>query len=205
MARTKSSNRWLQEHFSDFYVKEAQRLGYRSRAVFKLLEIQERDKLIKSGTMVVDLGAAPGGWSQMAAQIVGAKGGVIALDILPMEPLDGVEFIKGDFTEPTIQQQLTESLQGRPIDLVICDIAPNMSGNNAIDQPRVMYLVELVLEFVKQALKPQGTYLVKIFQGEGFEQYLQELRKIFTKVVIRKPKASRDRSPEVYLLATGKK
>jgi 23S rRNA (uridine2552-2'-O)-methyltransferase len=205
MARTKSSNRWLQEHFSDFYVKEAQRLGYRSRAVFKLLEIQERDKLIKSGTMVVDLGAAPGGWSQMAAQIVGAKGGVIALDILPMEPLDGVEFINGDFTEPTIQQQLTESLQGRPIDLVICDIAPNMSGNNAIDQPRVMYLVELVLEFVKQALKPQGTYLVKIFQGEGFEQYLQELRKIFTKVVIRKPKASRDRSPEVYLLATGKK
>lgn len=205
MSRTKSSNRWLQEHFSDFYVKEAQRLGYRSRAAFKLLEIQEKDKPLKRGSVVLDLGAAPGGWSQIAAKIVGEKGQVIALDLLPMEPLPGVEFIEGDFGDASVHQQIEQILQGRAIDLVICDIAPNMSGNGSIDQPRVMYLVELVLEFVKKSLKPQGSYLVKTFQGEGFDQYLLELRKMFTKVVIRKPKASRDRSREVYLLGIGKK
>lgn len=203
MSRSKSSSRWLKEHFADPYVKKAQQEGYRSRAVYKLLEIQEKDKLFKPGMTVVDLGAAPGGWSQLASQLMGTKGKIIALDILPMDPLPGVDFIEGDFSDDTVLQQLLDRLQGLPIDLVISDIAPNLSGMAAIDNPRAMYLAELVLDFAKQVLKPGGTFLTKAFQGEGFEQYLKELRKNFKQVVIRKPKASRARSSEVYLLAKG--
>lgn len=198
--RSKSSSRWLKEHFDDPYVKEAQRLGYRSRAAFKLLEIQEKDKLLKPGQIVVDLGAAPGGWSQIATKLVGPQGKVFALDILPMEPLDGVFFIEGDFREEHVLSQLTSALENHSIDLVISDIAPNMSGSGMIDQPRAMYLTELALDFTKNHLRIGGNYVVKVFQGDGFDNYLRELRQLFEKVLIRKPKASRDRSREVYLV-----
>jgi len=203
MARTKSSSRWLKEHFADPYVKKAQQEGFRSRAVYKLLEIHEKDKLFKPGMVIVDLGAAPGGWSQLASRFISPKGKIIALDILPMDPLPGVDFIEGDFSEDAVLEQLLNHLQGMSVDLVISDIAPNLSGMAAIDNPRAMYLAELVLDFAKQVLKPEGTFLTKAFQGEGFEQYLKELRKSFKQVVIRKPKASRARSSEVYLLAKG--
>lgn len=205
MARSKSSSRWLKEHFDDPYVKEAQKKGYRSRATFKLLEIQEKDKLIQPGMVVVDLGAAPGGWSQIAVKLVGSKGKVFALDILPMDPIVDVDFIEGDFREDAVLNQLENALTGQRIDLVISDIAPNISGNDSVDQPRAMYLVELALEFAGQHLRPGGNFLVKVFQGEGFEAYFKELKQQFKKVITRKPKASRGRSREVYLLGIGKK
>lgn len=203
MARSKSSQRWLDEHFDDHYVKEAQKLGYRSRACFKLLEIQDKDRLIRSGMVVVDLGSAPGGWSQVAAELVGDKGVVIASDILPMDPLAGVTFIQGDFTEDEVFRQILDAVAGRPVDLVISDMAPNMSGVKDVDQPRAIYLVELAIDMAAQVLKPGGNFLAKVFQGEGFDQVLAELRKQYQQVITRKPDSSRARSRETYLLAKG--
>ena len=204
MSRSKSSGRWLKEHFDDQYVKAAQKAGYRSRAVFKLLEIQQKDRLIKPGMRVVDLGAAPGGWSQIAVKLVGAKGQVFALDILPMDAILDVEFIEGDFREESVLKQLETLLNGRQLDLVISDIAPNISGNDSVDQPRAMYLVELALDFARQHLQADGDFLVKVFQGVGFEDYFKQMKKMFKKVITRKPDASRNRSREVYLLGIGK-
>ena len=201
MARSKSSARWLREHFTDEYVKRAQEEGYRSRAAYKLLEIQEKDRLLRPGLTVVDLGAAPGGWSQLAARLVGGQGAVIALDVLPMEPLAGVEFIQGDFRETEVLERLMAMLNGRPVDLVISDMAPNTSGIKAVDQPRGMYLAELALDFAGQCLRSGGDLLVKVFQGEGFDPFLKSLRAGFATVAPRKPKASRARSAERYLLA----
>lgn len=201
MKKSKSSRQWLDRHFNDEYVKRAQREGYRSRAVYKLMEIQQRDRLLKPGQTVVDLGAAPGGWSQMARHIVGPAGRVVALDILPMEPLPDVDFIEGDFREAEVLQALRDLLQDDVVDLVISDMAPNVSGVSAVDQPRSIYLCELALEFAREVLRPDGSLLVKVFQGEGFDEYYKELRSSFKKVVTRKPKASRPKSREVYLLA----
>jgi 23S rRNA (uridine2552-2'-O)-methyltransferase len=201
MPQSKSSARWLKEHFNDPYVKRAQQEGYRSRSAYKLLEIQERDHLIKPGMVVVDLGAAPGGWSQLSANWVGKEGRVFALDILPMDPLPDVTFIQGDFQEDAVFQALLSAMGTLQADLVISDMAPNMSGMNSVDQPRAMYLAELALQLASLVLKPKGALLVKAFQGVGFEAYLRDLRGHFEKVVIRKPKASRSRSSEVYLLA----
>ncbi|MFO7641204.1 MAG: 23S rRNA (uridine(2552)-2'-O)-methyltransferase RlmE [Candidatus Competibacteraceae bacterium] len=201
MARTKSSARWLREHFTDEYVRRAQAEGYRSRAVYKLLEIHEKDRLLKPGGTVVDLGAAPGGWSQLATRLVGRDGRVIALDLLPMEPLAGVEFIQGDFRETAVLDQLLAALAGRPVDLVLSDLAPNTSGIKAVDQPRGLYLAELALDFAGRCLRPGGDFLVKAFQGEGFDAFLQDLRAAFATVAPRKPRASRPRSAEQYLLA----
>ena len=203
MARSKSSNRWMQEHFDDEYVKMAQAQGYRSRAVFKLKEINEKDNLIKNGMNIVDLGAAPGGWSQLARQLMGAHGQLIALDILPMDPLEGVTTILGDFREESVLNALYDQLAGAPIHLVMSDMAPNMSGNKATDQARSIYLGELALDMAKTVLAKQGTFLVKLFQGEGFEAFHKEVQAVFTQVTIRKPKASRPRSNEVYILAKG--
>lgn len=203
MARSKSSNQWMQEHFHDEYVKMAQAQGYRSRAVFKLSEIQEKDSLIKAGMNVVDLGAAPGGWSQYAQQRLGKGNKLVALDILPMDSIDGVDFIQGDFLEQSVIDELYAVLDNMPVHLVLSDMAPNMSGNKAVDQPRSMYLCELALDTAKTILAKNGAFLVKVFQGEGFEDYHREVQKNFTKVVIRKPKASRPRSNEVYILAKG--
>lgn len=201
MARSKSSGRWLKEHFDDEYVKRAQQLGYRSRATFKLLEINEKDHLLKKGMVVVDLGAAPGGWSQIAADIVGDNGKVVALDILPMDPLPGVTVLEGDFQEEAVLQQLLEAIDGRPVDLVMSDMAPNISGMKSVDQPRAMYLTELTLDLARTVLKPGGDMLVKVFQGESFDAFIKECRASFRKVMIRKPAASRARSREVYVLA----
>ena len=204
MAKKRSSSRrWLQEHFRDQYVQEAQKLGYRSRACFKLLEIQEKDRLFKPGLTVIDLGAAPGGWSQVAADLVGDRGRVIATDILPMDSLPGVEFIQGDFTEAAVLDAILSALDGQQVDLVISDMAPNMSGMNAVDQPRSMYLVELALDLARQVLKPEGCFLAKVFQGEGFDELLRDLRGSFATVQSRKPSASRARSREVYQLCRG--
>lgn len=203
MGRSKSSGRWMQEHFNDEYVKMAQVKGYRSRAVFKLNEIQDKDQIIKPGMNIIDLGAAPGGWSQFAREIIGKKDKIIALDILPMEPIDGVDFIQGDFREQGVLDELYAVLDGAEINLVMSDMAPNMSGNKAVDQPRSIYLGELALETAKAVLTKGGTFLVKLFHGEGFEEFYQEVQKSFSKVVIRKPKASRPRSNEVYILAKG--
>lgn len=201
MARSKSSARWLREHFTDEYVKRAQQDGYRSRAVYKLLEIHEKDRLLRPGLTVVDLGAAPGGWSQLSVRLVGGQGRVIALDILPMEPLPGVEFIEGDFREAAVLDQLLTALDGRTVDVVLSDMAPNTSGLKAVDQPAFMYLAELALDFVRQRLRPGGDFLVKAFQGEGFDAYFKALRAAFATVAPRKPRASRARSAEQYLLA----
>ncbi|GBU09345.1 23S rRNA U2552 2'-O-ribose methyltransferase [Gammaproteobacteria bacterium] len=201
--RTTSSRRWLKEHFSDEFVKLAQREGWRCRAVYKLKEIDEKDKLIKPNMTIVDLGAAPGGWSQYAMHKVGHNGVVIALDILEMDPIAGVDFIVGDFREDEVLAQLDAIVAKRPIDLVFSDMAPNTSGIKGVDQPRMMYLLDLALEFSIQNLKPGGDFLMKVFQGEGFEEFLKKLKPHFAKVVSRKPKASRDRSPEIYLLAKG--
>jgi 23S rRNA (uridine2552-2'-O)-methyltransferase len=200
-SRSKSSGAGLREHFDDHYVKEAQRLGLRSRAAFKLMEIQAKDRLIKPGMTVVDLGSAPGGWSEFAIKEVGRKGRVIASDILMMDSLASVEFVQGDFTEETVFNQLMDLIGSAKADLVISDMAPNMSGVTAIDQPKGMYLAELALDMAKQALKPGGSIVFKVFQGEGFEQLLAEMRPCFTKVISRKPAASRSRSREVYLVA----
>ena len=203
MARSKSSNRWMQEHFDDEYVKMAQVQGYRSRAVFKLKEINEKDNLIKNGMNIVDLGAAPGGWSQLARQLMGEKGQLISLDILPIDPLEGVTTILGDFREESVLDALYVQLAGAPIHLIMSDMAPNMSGNKATDQARSIYLGELALDMAKTVLAKQGTFVVKLFQGEGFEAFHKEVQAVFTQVTIRKPKASRPRSNEVYILAKG--
>jgi len=203
MARSKSSQRWLDEHFDDHYVREAQKLGYRSRACFKLLEIQEKDKIIKPGMVVIDLGAAPGGWSQVAAEIVGDKGVMIASDILPMDPLAGVTFIEGDFTEESVLNAILDAVNNRPVDLVISDMAPNMSGVKDVDQPKSIYLVELAVDLATQVLKPKGNFLAKVFQGEGFDELHALLKANFEQVITRKPSSSRARSRETYLLAKG--
>ena len=203
MGRSKSSSRWMQEHFEDEYVKKAQAQGYRSRAVFKLKEIQDKDQLIKPGMNIVDLGAAPGGWSQFARQLIGKKNKLVALDILPMDALDGVDFIQGDFREETVLEQLFAVLQDAPVHLVMSDMAPNMSGNKGVDLPRAIYLGELALDAAKTVLSKDGSFLVKLFHGEGFESFHNEVQRHFSKVVIRKPKASRPRSNEVYILAKG--
>jgi 23S rRNA (uridine2552-2'-O)-methyltransferase len=205
MARSKSSARWLKEHFSDPFVKRAQAEGWRSRAVFKLEELIERDRLLKPGMVVVDLGAAPGGWSQMVRERLGDAGRIVALDILPMQGIAGVEFIEGDFREDEVLQRLEATLHGAPVDLVLSDIAPNMSGVDVADQARAMHLAELAQEFAAVHLKPGGAFVVKLFQGRGFDEYVRNLRKAYERVSMRKPKASRARSPEVYALATGKK
>lgn len=205
MARSKSSGRWLREHFNDPFVKQAQRQGYRSRAVFKLQEIDGKDRLLRPGMVVVDLGAAPGGWSQYAAEKVGSKGHVVALDILPMDALADITVLQADFTEDEALRQLQQTLGGRPVDLVLSDMAPNISGMKAVDQPRAMYLVELALEFAREVLKPGGDFLVKTFQGEGFDPFLKAMRGEFDRVVSRKPEASRGRSREIYLLARGRR
>lgn len=199
--KSKSSRRWLREHFSDPYVKKAQQEGLRSRAAFKLQQLQERDKLFKPGMTVIDLGAAPGGWSELIVKWVGSKGKVIALDILPMHPIEGVEFIQCDFSDETQLQILLERLAYKKIDWVLSDMAPNMSGIESVDQARSMALAEMALDFAKQVLNDQGGFLIKAFQGEGFDAFLLEVRKHFKKVVIRKPDASRGRSREVYILA----
>lgn len=199
--RSDSSRRWLKEHFADPYVKQAQQEGYRSRAVYKLLEIHQRDRLIKPGMTVVDLGAAPGGWCQLLVKLMQQKGRVIAMDILPMEPVPGVEFLQGDFAEEAVVTELESRLSGKKVDLVLCDIAPNLSGNESIDMPRSMYLAELALDFALKVLAPDGSFLIKLFQGEGFDALLAEMKRRFQKTVIRKPKASRSRSREVYILA----
>ncbi|RDE18113.1 23S rRNA (uridine(2552)-2'-O)-methyltransferase RlmE [Motiliproteus coralliicola] len=203
MARSKSSGRWLQEHFDDTYVQRAKDEGYRSRASFKLVELDEKGRLFRPGMTVVDLGAAPGGWSQVAAERVGDEGLVISSDILPMDSLAGVTFIQGDFTEESVYEQILAAIDGRPVDLVISDMAPNMSGMNAIDQPRSIYLVELALDLARQVLKPDGVFLAKVFQGEGFDALLAEMRQSFAKVQSRKPDSSRARSREIYQLCRG--
>jgi 23S rRNA (uridine2552-2'-O)-methyltransferase len=195
----------MKEHFDDAYVQRSWADGYRSRASYKLIEIDDKDRLLKPGATVIDLGAAPGGWSQVAADRVGIEGVVIASDILEMDALAGVNFIQGDFTEDAVLESILATLGKRPVDLVISDMAPNMSGMNAIDQPAGMYLVELALDLARQTLKPGGSFLVKIFQGEGFDAYLKDMRTSFNKVVTRKPDASRTRSREVYLLGQGYK
>ena len=203
MARSKSSNQWMQEHLNDEYVKKAKALGYRSRATFKLIEIIDKDKLIQSGMNVVDLGAAPGGWSEYVRNIVGKKQKVIALDILDIDPIEGVDFIRGDFRDNAVYEQLNQILDGAPIDVVLSDMAPNLSGNKAIDQPGAMYLCELALETAQAILVEGGSFLVKVFQGAGFEEYKKQVANSFDKVLIRKPKSSRARSNEVYILGKG--
>jgi 23S rRNA (uridine2552-2'-O)-methyltransferase len=205
VARSKSSSRWLQEHFSDPFVKRAQAEGYRSRAAFKLDELVDRDHLLKPGMTVVDLGAAPGGWSQLVNERLRGQGRVIALDILPMQGISGVDFILGDFREESVLKQLEAQLSGADVDLVLSDMAPNMSGVDLVDQTRAMHLAELALDFSRNWLKPGGNFLIKLFQGVGFDEYVRNLRAAFTRVSIRKPKASRARSNEVYALAQGKR
>ena len=201
MARSKSSKRWLAEHFDDPFVRQAQQRGLRSRAAFKLLELQDRHRLIRPGMIVVDLGAAPGGWSQVVRPLLGAQGRLIALDVLAMEPVPGVEFIEGDFTEDEPLQRLEDVLGDAAVDLVMSDMAPNMSGMATVDQAKAMYLAELALEFARAWLKPGGDFVVKLFQGADFDAYVREVRRHFAKVQVVKPKASRARSKEVYLLA----
>lgn len=203
MKRTRTSKAWMMEHVNDAYVQRAKAEGYRSRAAFKLLEIDERDHLLRPGMVVVDLGAAPGSWTQAALKRVGAKGRVIALDLLPVETMPGMEFIQGDFQEDAVLEQLEILLAGAPVDLVLSDMAPNMSGIELTDQARSVYLAELALDFAVKHLKPGGKFLVKVFQGAGFMEFRQEAQKHFAALQVRKPKASRDRSAEVYLLGNG--
>jgi len=205
MTRTKTSNQWMKEHVSDFFVKQAKKEGYRSRAAYKLLEIDAQDRLLRKGMVVVDLGAAPGSWTQVALHKVGALGKVVALDILEMQSLPGVAFIKGDFREESAIIELDRELGGQPPDLVISDMAPNASGIAVSDQARSMYLAELAYGFAMSKLNHGGNFLVKVFQGSGFDQFLREMRCGFAKVQVRKPKASRNRSNEVYLLGLEKK
>lgn len=200
MARSKSSHRWLREHFNDRYVKESQKDGYRSRASYKLLEINERDRLIRPSMTVVDLGAAPGGWSQVAAQLVGVKGTVLASDILPMDTVEDVTFVQGDFTDEDVLSRLLTELDGRAVDVVISDMAPNMSGIVDVDQPKSMFLVELALDMARTVLRPGGSFVCKAFHGEGFDEWMRDCRESFGKVMTRKPEASRARSREVYLV-----
>jgi 23S rRNA (uridine2552-2'-O)-methyltransferase len=201
--RSKTSQKWLDEHFDDFYVKEAKRLGYRSRACFKLLEIQKKDKILRPGMTVIDLGAAPGGWSQVCAQTVGSNGVVIASDILKMDAIADVSFIEGDFTEESVFDDIMAVVKNRPVDHVISDMAPNMSGLADIDQPKSMYLIELALDLAKQVLKKDGVFLAKVFQGEGFDPLVKDIRDNFDQMITRKPQSSRARSRETYLLGKG--
>ena len=207
MAKSKSSKGWLKEHFDDEYVRRSQQDGYRSRAIYKLIEIDKKDRLVKPGMTIIDLGAAPGGWSEYCVKKLGKNGSMIALDILPMEPIDGVTIIQGDFREDAVFEELMAVMnaggESRLADLVISDMAPNISGMGSVDMPRAYYLCELALDLAQQVLKPGGGLLVKLFQGEGFEAYNKALKTSFSKVVMRKPKASRPRSREVYALATG--
>lgn len=205
MKRTKTSKAWMQEHVNDPYVKLAQKDGYRARAAYKLLEIDDKDRLIKPGMVIVDLGSTPGSWSQVAVQRLKGNGRVIALDLLPMVGIPGVEFIQGDFREDEILEQLEEKLGGQQIDLVISDMAPNITGISSVDQPNAVYLTELAVDFSLKWLKPEGNFLVKVFIGSGFEEIVKIMRESFEKVVTRKPKASRDRSTEVYLLGLKRK
>ena len=201
MARSKSSHRWLKSHFDDEYVKRAQRAGYRSRAVYKLEELQQKDRILRPGMTVVDLGAAPGGWSQYAAQLLKGSGRIIAMDLLAMDPLDGVEFLQGDFREEEVLDLLVETLGETPVDLVMSDMAPNISGMEAVDQPRSMYLAELAADFAARVLREGGDLLFKAFQGEGFDDLIKLLRSQYQQVKTRKPRASRPRSREVYVVA----
>ncbi len=203
MARSKTSQKWLDEHVNDPYVKKAQLDGYRSRASYKLIEINEKDKLYRPGSVVIDLGSAPGGWSQIVAPVVGDNGRVIASDILPMDVLEDVTFIQGDFTEESVYNEILDVLDGQPVDTVISDMAPNMSGVNATDQYSSMYLVELALDMARNVLKPGGSFCAKVFQGVGYDEYLKDVRSSFDKVYIRKPSASRPRSREVYIVGKG--
>mgnify|MGYP003551353517 FL=1 len=203
MARSRSSHRWMQQHVSDPFVKQAQKDGYRSRASYKLIELNEKDRLIRPGMLVMDLGSAPGGWSQVAGRLVGEKGRVLATDILPMDPVRNVEFIQGDFTEESVFNQILAALQGEKPDLIISDISPNLSGIDSADQASSMYLVELALDMARKVLKPRGSFVAKVFQGSGSDAYLKELRSSFEQVAIRKPEASRPRSREIYVVAKG--
>ncbi len=205
MGRSKSSHRWLQEHNRDHYVKRSQQEGYRSRASYKLIELDQKDRLFRPGMTVVDLGSAPGGWSQVAAELVGDKGRVVASDILPMDAIADVEFICGDFTEEAILKEILDTLDIDLADLVISDMAPNMSGMRPVDQPKAMYLVELALDLAQQILKPGGNFVAKVFHGEGFDEYMRLVKNNFERVVTRKPDASRPKSREVYLVAKGLK
>jgi 23S rRNA (uridine2552-2'-O)-methyltransferase len=205
VARPKNSQDWLKEHFDDKYVQMSKQDGYRSRASYKLLELSDKYRLIKPGMTVVDLGSAPGGWSQVAARKVGDKGRVVASDILPMDSIADVEFIQGDFTEESVYEEILARIGDRPVDLVISDMAPNMSGNAVIDQPAAMYLVELALDMAQSILKPGGSFVAKVFHGEGFDEYVKTVRQHFAKVMMRKPDASRPRSKETYVVATGYK
>lgn len=198
-----SSKVWMKEHLDDQYVQRAWKDGYRSRASYKLLEIQEKDKLIRPGMTVLDLGSAPGGWCQVAGRILGDRGRVVATDILAMDALPDVTFVQGDFREEAVFDDIIAALGDQPVDLVICDMAPNMSGNNAVDQPRAMYLCELALDMAVRVLKPNGAFLVKVFHGEGYEEYRRAIQQHFPVLKVRKPEASRTRSREVYLVATG--
>ncbi len=203
MQRSKSSKKWLQEHFNDMYVKKAQAEGYRSRAIYKLKEIDEKERLLKPGMTVVDLGAAPGGWTQYVSEKLDGRGKIIAVDLLLMDALAGVDFILGDFRDDSVLQQLLNKIPVRSVDVLLSDMAPNMSGNTAVDIPRAMYLTELAFDFGNKMLKPGGTLLMKIFHGAGFDDLVKQARLQFERVVIRKPLASRSRSRETYLLAKG--
>ncbi len=208
MAKSKSSKTWLKEHFDDEFVRRSQQDGYRSRAIYKLIEIDQKDRLVKPGMTIIDLGAAPGGWSEYCVKKLGKKGTMVALDILPMEPIEGVTIIEGDFREDLVFDELMAVIDSvannsGKVDLVISDMAPNISGMGSVDMPRAYYLCELALELARQVLKPGGSLLVKLFQGEGFEAYNKALKSSFSKVVMRKPRASRARSREIYALATG--
>jgi 23S rRNA (uridine2552-2'-O)-methyltransferase len=200
----KSKNRtWIKQHVKDPYVVQSQRDGYRSRASYKLLEIVKKNRMIKPGMKVVDLGSAPGGWSQVAAKLVGHKGSVVAVDILPMNPIAGVDFIQGDFTEEEILTELLEKIENKPVDLVISDMAPNLTGMKAVDQPAVVYLAELAVDLAQQVLTEKGIFIAKLFQGEGFDEFVRNTRNVFNVVSLKKPDASRSKSREVYLVAKG--
>lgn len=201
MARSKSSHRWMQRHVNDAFVQRSKREGYRSRAAYKLLEIQEKDGVLRPGQRVVDLGAAPGGWLQVARDLIGPKGHVIGIDLLPIAPLDGVTLLQGDFREEAGLEALDRALGGQPVDLVLSDMAPNISGSAAVDQPRAMYLCELALDFCQSHLRPGGDFVCKVFHGQGFDAWLQTVKGQFRRVVVRKPEASRANSREVYLVA----
>lgn len=201
--RSASSTRWLKEHFDDHFVQKAQKMGLRSRAAFKLEEINQQDKLIKPGMTVVDLGSAPGSWSQFCVGVVGGSGTIIACDILPMDPINGVSFLQGDFRDEAVLDALLSRINGQNVDVVLSDMAPNMSGNDTTDQARSIYLVELALDMCHKVLKKNGSFVVKVFQGDGFEQFLKDVRAAFSTVKIRKPDSSRARSRETYIVATG--
>lgn len=205
MARSKSSKRWLQEHHSDPFVQQARREGYRSRAVYKLMELQEKDRLLRPGQFVIDLGAAPGGWSEYASHFVGDGGRLIAVDILPMDPIGDVDIIEGDFTEQAVFDRILDLIDHQPVDLVLSDMAPNMSGIESVDQPKSMYLVELAHDLAREVLDPKGGFVVKMFQGEGFDAMVRDFRQSYQSVRFRKPQASRPRSREVYAVCQGLK